>query len=48
MMPRADGIVLGGTWERGVWDLEPNPRAAERILAGHAAFFGEMEAAPGP
>jgi glycine/D-amino acid oxidase-like deaminating enzyme len=48
MMPRGDGIVLGGTWERGVWDLEPNPRASSRILAGHATFFGEMEAGLGP
>jgi glycine/D-amino acid oxidase-like deaminating enzyme len=48
MMPRGDGIILGGTWERGVWDLEPNPRASERILTGHAAFFAEMEAGPGP
>jgi glycine/D-amino acid oxidase-like deaminating enzyme len=40
MMPRQDGIVLGGTHERGVWDLAPSPAATERILAGHARLFG--------
>jgi glycine/D-amino acid oxidase-like deaminating enzyme len=39
MMPRADGIVLGGTHERGVWSLDPNPRDAERILDGHRQLF---------
>ena len=42
MMPRADGILLGGTRERGEWSLEPNREAEERILAGHADFFGRM------
>ena len=45
MMPRADGILLGGTRERGVWSLEPNREAEERILAGHADFFARMAAA---
>ena len=39
MMPRADGIVLGGTHERGVWSLDPNPVEAERILSGHRRLF---------
>ena len=42
MMPRADGILLGGTRERGEWSLEPNRDAEERIVAGHADFFGRM------
>ncbi len=42
MMPRADGILLGGTRERDVWSLQPNREAEERILAGHAEFFGRM------
>ncbi len=42
MMPRADGILLGGTRESGVWSLEPNREAEERILAGHADYFGRM------
>jgi hypothetical protein len=42
MMPRQDGIVLGGTHERGVWSLEPNLAEVDRILAGHRALFDEM------
>ena len=40
MMPRHDGILLGGTRERGVWTLEPNREAAQRIMAGHSRLFG--------
>jgi len=40
MMPRHDGIVLGGTHERGVWDLAVSQEATERILAGHTRLFG--------
>ncbi len=43
MMPRSDGIVLGGTFERGVETLEVNRRAERRILDGHRTFFAEME-----
>ena len=39
MFPRSDGILLGGTHERGVWSLEPNLEAKARILAGHREFF---------
>ena len=46
MMPRADGILLGGTREEGEWTLTPNLEAEERILAGHADFFERM-APPG-
>ncbi len=42
MMPRADGILLGGTREPGEWSLEPNREAEERILAGHADYFSRM------
>ena len=45
MMPRSDGIVLGGTHERGVETLEVNRGAERRILDGHRAFFAGMEAA---
>lgn len=44
MFPRRDGILLGGTFERGVWDLEPNREAQARIFAGHQAFFRDMKA----
>jgi glycine/D-amino acid oxidase-like deaminating enzyme len=44
MMPRADGIVLGGTRERDVWTLEPNPDELKRVVEGHREFFGAMRA----
>jgi glycine/D-amino acid oxidase-like deaminating enzyme len=45
MFPRRDGILLGGTHERGVWTLEPNMEAKARIVAGHQQFFGRMRSA---
>jgi hypothetical protein len=42
MFPRSDGILLGGTFERGVDTPEPDPRHAERILTGHARLFAAM------
>jgi len=42
MMPRTDGILLGGTHERDVWTLEPNQAAIERVVAGHIEFFNTM------
>jgi glycine/D-amino acid oxidase-like deaminating enzyme len=42
MMPRGDGIALGGTAERGVWDMEPNVEASERILRAHQEMFSRM------
>lgn len=42
MFPRSDGILLGGTFERGVDSLEPDPRQHERILGGQARLFGSM------
>jgi hypothetical protein len=44
MMPRADGIVLGGTRERDVWTLEPNEQELKRVVEGHRAFFDAMRA----
>jgi D-amino-acid oxidase len=40
MMPRADGVVLGGTRERDVWTLEPNEDELKRVVEGHRQFFG--------
>jgi D-amino-acid oxidase len=39
MFPRRDGILLGGTFERGNWDLTPDPATAERIVRGHMELF---------
>ena len=42
MQPRSDGIVLGGTSERGEWSVEPNREAMERIVGAHGAVFSAM------
>jgi glycine/D-amino acid oxidase-like deaminating enzyme len=42
MFPRRDGIMLGGTFERGVETMEPDPEAEQRILSGHQAIFNGM------
>ncbi len=35
MFPRADGILIGGTFERGEWDATPQPDDIARIIADH-------------
>lgn len=42
MFPRRDGILLGGTHERGDWNLEPDPATRERVLREHGALFASM------
>jgi glycine/D-amino acid oxidase-like deaminating enzyme len=42
MFPRSDGILLGGTFERGNWTLEPDPEAERRVIEGHRQFFEAM------
>jgi glycine/D-amino acid oxidase-like deaminating enzyme len=44
MMPRADGIVLGGTAQRGVWTLEPDEAERQRVVDGHIQLFASMRA----
>jgi D-amino-acid oxidase len=39
MFPRRDGILLGGTWDRGNFDLAPDLDAQKRILARHKELF---------
>ena len=48
MFPRSDGILLGGTHERGEWSMEPDPVAKQRILAGHRQLFGWDPVTPAP
>ena len=43
MFPRSDGILLGGTFERNQWDIEPDPLVTERLISGHQAFFNAMQ-----
>jgi D-amino-acid oxidase len=42
MFPRSDGILLGGTFERGVWTLEPDRQAEQGIVGDHKLFFDAM------
>src|SRR5690348_13181245 len=42
MFPRADGIVLGGTFERDVWDPTPQPDDIARIIASHKRTFSSF------
>jgi glycine/D-amino acid oxidase-like deaminating enzyme len=39
MFPRADGILLGGTFERDVWDPTPQPADIAGIIADQKRFF---------
>jgi D-amino-acid oxidase len=41
MFPRSDGILLGGTFERGNWSLEPDPET-ESGSSKHRRFFEAM------
>ena len=36
---RADGILLGGTFERNEWEAAPQAGDIERILASHKELF---------
>jgi glycine/D-amino acid oxidase-like deaminating enzyme len=44
MFPRHDGVLLGGTHDRDVWDTSVDPAVTERILRENAALFGSMRA----
>ncbi len=42
MFPRHDGILLGGSHERGNWNLDPDPEITQRILRENGALFAGM------
>ena len=42
MMPRSDGIVLGGTAEHDVWTFDVNEAERTRIVEGHIQLFEGM------
>ena len=44
MIPRRDGILLGGTRQEGVETLEPDPEESRRILEQHRRIFDGMDA----
>ena len=48
MMPRPDGIVLGGTSERDVWTTDVNEAEKQRILENHARLFASMKVPGAP
>lgn len=39
MFPRPDGIILGGTFERGEWSTVPVPADIRRIVESHRDLF---------
>lgn len=39
MFPRPDGIVIGGSYERNIWETEPQPERIARIVAAHRQLF---------
>ena len=39
--PRPDGIVLGGTWQRGEEDVAVDPAAISRVVERHRRFFAD-------
>ncbi len=43
MFPRRDGILLGGSFNRGESNLEPDPAISERILHENKALFDSMK-----
>ena len=45
MMARNDGIILGGTSQRGIWTLEPDEAERKRVVDSHIAVFGGMKSA---
>jgi len=42
MFPRRDGILLGGTFDHGVWSLDVDEAVRQRMVAGHRTFFEGM------
>ena len=45
MMPRQDGIVLGGTLEPDVWTLDVNEQERRRVVNAHMRLFASLRAA---
>jgi len=42
MMPRSDGIILGGTSQRDVWTMDVDEKERQRVVEGHIALFNAM------
>jgi D-amino-acid oxidase len=44
MMPRSDGIVLGGTSQRDVWTMDVDEAERKRVVESHFQVFSSMRA----
>lgn len=42
MFPRADGLILGGTFDHGNWSTDPDPATAVRIIEAHRDLFSRF------
>lgn len=42
MMPRSDGIILGGTSQRDVWTMDVDEKERSRVVEGHIELFNAM------
>ena len=42
MMPRSDGIILGGTSQRDVWTMEVDEKERNRVVEAHIGLFNSM------
>jgi glycine/D-amino acid oxidase-like deaminating enzyme len=45
MFSRSDGVILGGTADRGDWSTEVDPATTDRLLARHAAIARRLRCA---
>ena len=45
MMARSDGIILGGTSQRGVWSTDVDEAERKRVVDSHISVFGAMRTA---
>jgi len=45
MFPRADGIILGGTFERDEWSTVPDPVTVSAIVEAHRELFAGFRCA---
>lgn len=45
MFPRKDGVLLGGTFERGEWDATPQAEDIARIVRSHQRLFSGFRCA---
>jgi D-amino-acid oxidase len=45
VFPRSDGVLLGGTFQRGDWRLQPDQADTDEILSGARAAFATLRSA---